>query len=69
MKVEVAFKEFMREIFEENGWDKEQLELERIELAKEMLFDGEPLEKIVKYTKLPLETINKIRQSILVSNN
>ena len=33
----------------------------RIETAKEMLSDGVPLEKIVKYSKLSVDEVKKIR--------
>jgi len=35
---------------------------ERIEMAKEMLLDGEPLDKIMKYTKLTEEEIDEIKK-------
>ena len=37
---------------------------ERLELAKEMLKDNEPIEKIMKYTKLSKEEIHKINRSL-----
>ena len=37
---------------------------EKIEIAKEMLCDNEPFEKIMKWTKLPLNTIQELAQSI-----
>ena len=43
---------------------QEQVEDDRMERAKEMLLDGEPLEKIVRYTKLSLEIIEKIKHSM-----
>ena len=37
---------------------------ERIEIAKEMLVDGEPMEKIVKYSKLTVEEIEELKKKI-----
>ncbi|MBX7299806.1 hypothetical protein K4H78_01505 [Clostridium chauvoei] len=37
---------------------------ERLELAKEMPKDNEPIEKIMKYTKLSKEEIHKINRSL-----
>jgi hypothetical protein len=37
----------------------------RIEMAEEMILDGEENEKIIKYTKLSLNTINSIRERLL----
>ena len=37
---------------------EEQME----ELAKEMLVDGESIEKIIKWTKLSRETINELQR-------
>ena len=39
---------------------EEGREEERIEIAKEMLKDNEPLEKIIKYSKLTKEEILKL---------
>jgi hypothetical protein len=39
-------------------------EEERSEIAKEMLKDGEPLEKIEKYSKLSREQIEKLKEEI-----
>ena len=35
---------------------------EKVEIAKEMLKDNEPIEKIIKYTKLTEEEINKLKE-------
>lgn len=35
----------------------------KLEIAREMLQDNEPIEKIVKYSKLPMETILELQQS------
>jgi hypothetical protein len=35
---------------------------ERIETAKEMLLNNEPLEKIIKYSRLSKETILKLQK-------
>jgi len=37
---------------------------ERIELAKEMLLDGEPMAKIIKYSKLTEEKIREIEKTL-----
>ena len=41
---------------------EEGREEERIEIAKEMLKDNEPLEKIIKYSKLTKEEILKLQE-------
>lgn len=43
---------------------EEGLEAKAIEVAKEMLKDNEPIEKIMKYTKLSKEEIHKINRSL-----
>jgi predicted transposase/invertase (TIGR01784 family) len=43
---------------------EEGREFERIEMAKEMLADNEPMQKIQKYTKLKLKEINKIKENL-----
>ena len=40
------------------------LELDKIEVAKEMLIDGEAIEKIVKYSRLPLEKIEELKKEL-----
>ena len=49
---------------EENGWLDEiyhKVEIEKAKaIAKEMLLDGEPLDKIVKWTKLPHEIVRSL---------
>ncbi|MBI4648114.1 MAG: Rpn family recombination-promoting nuclease/putative transposase [Bacteroidia bacterium] len=40
--------------------EKKGHEKEKIEIAKEMIFDNEPIEKIMKFTKLDKETIMKL---------
>ena len=35
---------------------------EKIETAKEMLLGNEPIEKIIKYSRLPKETILKLQK-------
>ena len=62
-----VMKEIFLEAAEKNGWyeerDKERIKERMIAQAKEMLQDGEPLDKIVKYTKLPLEVVRTLLQS------
>ncbi len=48
--------EIMRSYVESERYD------ERIETAREMLQDNEPMEKIVKYSRLPKETILKLQK-------
>ncbi|MCL2200122.1 MAG: hypothetical protein FWB80_14510 [Defluviitaleaceae bacterium] len=43
---------------------EEVLEDRFIEQAKEMLSDGEAIEKIIKWTKLPQETIEKLQREL-----
>lgn len=37
---------------------------EQIKIAKEMIIDNEPIEKILKYTKIPLAEIQKLAKEI-----
>lgn len=41
------------------------IEQSACETAELMLLDGEPLEKIVRYAKLPVETISQIREKMI----
>jgi len=50
-------------IVEEKGMEK-GIEQEKIEIAKEMLSDGESIEKIIKYTKLVPEKIEELKKEI-----
>ena len=56
MMVSLKYQDMMREGREEGR------EEERIEIAKEMLKDNEPLEKIIKYSKLTKEEILKLEE-------
>ena len=49
--------------YEKNLTKKAKIE-EREEMAKEMLLDGEPISKIMKYTKLTEEKIKKIEKTL-----
>ncbi|GAB4162987.1 MAG: hypothetical protein Tsb006_1600 [Rickettsiaceae bacterium] len=40
---------------------EEGREEEKIAMAKEMLADGEPIEKVMKYTKLTRKQVEKIK--------
>ena len=42
---------------------EEIIEDERIETAKLMLADGEPIEKIVRYTRLTIEQVQELAKS------
>lgn len=39
---------------------------EKEETAREMLQNGEPIEKIIKYSRLPKETILKIQKGLML---
>ena len=45
---------------EEKGEARGKAE-EKLEIAKEMLLDGEPMEKIIKFTKLTKEEIERLK--------
>jgi len=80
MKKSPAFQEFLLETAEKNGWLKESsvydeelakqvygeelLEDRNIELAREMLQEGDPIDKIARLARLPLETIRKLQQQV-----
>jgi len=53
--------EFMQNEFINIGIEKD-----KIEIATNMILEGEPDEKIMKYTKLTLQQIQKIREDLLV---
>ena len=44
---------------------KIRIKANRIELAKEMLSDGEPISKIKKYTKLTDEEIQQLQEEVV----
>jgi hypothetical protein len=44
---------------------EERLEEERIEFAKGLLLEGDPIEKIVRITKLPVETIKELQSHLV----
>ena len=44
---------------------EEGREEERLEIAKEMLKDGEPIEKIVKYSKLSENEILELKKKLM----
>jgi predicted transposase/invertase (TIGR01784 family) len=46
----------------ENG--RAEAYAEKIEMAKEMLIDGHPIEKIIKYSKLTEEKIREIEKTL-----
>ena len=41
-------------------WTEEGREDKALEIAKEMLIDGEPIEKIARWTKLSLDDISQL---------
>jgi predicted transposase/invertase (TIGR01784 family) len=56
----ILFTEYDEEVAK-RVYAEERVEDERIELAKEMLMDNEPIEKIARYTKLPIEVIHDLQ--------
>ena len=52
--------EIMRSYVESEVYEATQNE--KIETAKEMLLNNEPIEKIVKYSRLPKETVLKLQK-------
>ena len=57
--LKMSIDEIREKYLEEKGIEKGKME-EKLDLAKEMLKDNEPIEKIIKYTKLSKEEILKI---------
>ncbi|GAA5252024.1 hypothetical protein KNCP2_03120 [Candidatus Rickettsia kedanie] len=47
-----------------NAGMEKGIEQEKIETAKEMLIENEPIEKIARYTKLTIEEIQKLKAEI-----
>lgn len=43
-------------------WISERIVIFMIEMAKEMIKDNEPIEKIIKYSKLSIETILELKK-------
>ena len=50
----------IRALAEEGGWLEERLEERDLEIARDMLLDGEPPEKVSKWLKLPLEKVKSL---------
>lgn len=48
---------------EERGIERGEMK-KAIETAKEMLSDGEPIEKIIKYTKLTPEKVEELKEQV-----
>ena len=44
---------------------EEQVEEERIKIAKGLLLEGDSIEKIIRLTKVPLETIRELQQKFM----
>jgi len=57
--------EFMQNEFINIGIEK-GIEKHKIEIATNMILEGETDEKIMKYTKLTLQQIQKLREDLLV---
>jgi len=55
-----AAKALFLETADEEGWFVERDKQRNIEIAREMLLDGEPIEKVSKWMKLPLETVKSL---------
>ena len=64
IEVSATLQRIYREVAVEHGWDKERDELTRIEIARTMIADGESNDKIVRYTRLTLSEIEKLRANI-----
>ena len=60
------------DVVDRNGWWVERERNSRLEnakeVAKEMLLDGEPIEKIVKYTRLSIEDIQNLQHQTANAN-
>ena len=59
-----ALKGFFKEVAEENGWGEERDEQTRVEIARTMIEDGESNEKIIRYTRLTMLEIERLRANI-----
>lgn len=49
-------------IFSQHMWISERIVIFMIEMAKEMIKDNEPIEKIIKYSRLSKETILELKK-------
>jgi len=60
--------EIFLEEAEKNGWldgiKRKALETKQLELAKKMLLDDEPIEKIARWTELSLDTIKDLQTKL-----
>ena len=69
---EAEVKEILLGFVDRNGWWVERERNSRLEnakeVAKEMLLDGEPIEKIVKYTRLSIEDIQNLQHQTANAN-
>lgn len=63
MEVRTMTKSLYDPIVEKQGIEKGKKE-QSIEIAKEMLMDGEIIEKIVKYTKLSVDVIENLKKEV-----
>jgi len=52
---------FFDEIAEKKGWDVKKVEQARIDVAKKLLIQNRPIEKIVEDTDLIRETVEGLR--------
>ena len=62
IKMSEAVKEIFLETAEENGWLENKF-VDRLEsMARDMLLDGESIEKVSRWTKLPIPAVEKLLQ-------
>ena len=56
-----AVKEIFLETAEENGWLDDKF-VDKRKIAKDMLLDGESIEKVARWTRLPISTVEMLLQ-------
>ena len=61
-KMTETLKEIFLDTAEENGWLDDILESNKKTIAKDMLLDGEPVEKVAKWMRLPIATVETLLQ-------
>ena len=54
--------EIFLETIEENGWLDNRFEADKKAIAKDMLLDGESVEKVAKWMRLPISTVETLLQ-------
>ena len=58
--MEAAFKEFIKEIVEENGWDKEKI----TEVARKLLKRGISVESVAEDTELDISIVAQLKKEL-----